>query len=115
MSIRVRFHASRREFLLLKVKAKSICCMGSSISLNVINFGIDWGWNNDFKDHSPLFRPADVEAVTWKSVAADGSTIERTSESLSSSLENVAKRVELLGYTMDVARLEYAALLNAHG
>ena len=89
--------------------------MGSPISLNLINLGIDWGWNNDFKDHSPLFRPTEVEAVTWKSVAADGSTIERTSESLSSSLENVAKRVELLGYTMDVSRLEYAALLNAHG
>jgi hypothetical protein len=89
--------------------------MGASISLSLINFAIDWGWNNDFKDHSPLFRPVGVEAVIWKSVAADGSPMERTSESLFNSLHNVAKRVELLGHTIDAARLEYAALLDSNG
>ena len=85
------------------------------LSLNLINFPVDYlGWGDNFRDHSPLFRPTDVETMTCRAHLY-GKIIERQVELLSNSLQNVAKRVELLGHTIDAARTEYTTLLVSLG
>ena len=73
--------------------------MGSTISLWVGDFEVDWGKNNIFMEHNPLFQPGDVHP-------------KKDSVKL---LKYVLPRVELLGHTLDSARREYEELLKING
>jgi hypothetical protein len=48
--------------------------MGSMIHLAVGRLEIDWGKNNGFTDHSPLFQPTDLAQVPYYYVKEGGET-----------------------------------------
>jgi hypothetical protein len=81
--------------------------MGSSISLAVGNFEVDWGKNQTFNDHGALFQPGDLQLVPYH--YADAS---RTQEkyALARPLAKLVPRLELLGHTLGVARREFESL-----
>lgn len=98
--------------------------MGSMISLAVGRLEVDWGKNNGFVDHSPLFQRGDVGDVPYyyagKEIkGADGETdwevITELKDGLSKPLSQVIDRINLLGHTKAVCESEFAALAEWNG
>ena len=85
---------------------------------------LDWGKNNGFNDHSPLFQESDVADVPYyyagdelAEPASDGSRwqiITEHKEGLSKPLPQVMERLHLLGYSKAYARKEFEYLLRMH-
>jgi hypothetical protein len=92
------------------------------IHLSVGRLEIDWGKNQGFNDHSPLFQPTDLAQVPYYYVANgskglrdehggydfDLETVYK--DGLSKPLWQVIERINLLGHTMAYARLEFEYL-----
>jgi hypothetical protein len=85
--------------------------MGSMIQLAVGRLEIDWGKNNGFVDHSPLFQPTDVTNVPYYYV---DDVIEHK-EGLSKPLKHVIERVNLLGHTRRLCEKEFGFLAEFNG
>src|SRR4051794_46343 len=88
--------------------------MGSMIHLALGNLELDWGKNQTFTDHSPLFRPSDVKLIPYYYFDDDGSPRAETKEGYSRPLRDMLTRIELLGHTFANVRTEYAHLLALH-
>jgi HEPN/Toprim N-terminal domain 1 len=96
--------------------------MGSMIHLAVGRLEIDWGKNNGFTDHSPLFQISDVAEVPYYYVAegqemyTDASGEDRyileaeLKEGMSKPLGLVVDRINLLGHTRAVCEKEFEFL-----
>ena len=69
--------------------------MGSMITLGIGKLEIDWGKNEIFNDHSQLFLKSDVKKIPYYYA---NNHIEMQ-EGLSSKLEDVSQRLDLLGYS----------------
>jgi hypothetical protein len=98
--------------------------MGSMISLAVGRLEVDWGKNNGFVDHSPLFQRSDVSDVPYyyagnKIQGPDGKTgwevVTELKDGLSKPLSQVIERINLLGHTRAVCGREFAALAEWNG
>jgi len=85
--------------------------MGTMIDLRVGNLVADWGKNEFFRDHRSLFQKTDVRNVVQ---GEDAVGQEGWIKTLSRPLRDVLPRLRLLGYTLESARREYSALLEAH-
>jgi hypothetical protein len=91
--------------------------MGSMIQLSVGNLEIDWGKNNFFTDHSPIFQSSDLIKVPYyyfdedNPMKDDGSgdynLITELKDGLSKHLSEVVERINLLGYSFEYARKEF--------
>lgn len=99
--------------------------MGSMIHLAVGKLEIDWGKNYGFADHSPLFQVTDVTEVPYYYADEDAPESEHLEgrdwaikveykEGLSKPLNQVADRINLLGYTMHYAETEFKYLAEYH-
>jgi hypothetical protein len=84
--------------------------MGSEIRLAVGNLEVDWGKNEFFHDHSPLFRPEDVGPATYHYVDRKGKPIGKKKDAFVRPLNRLLTRLELLGHTLDAARKEFEEL-----
>lgn len=89
--------------------------MGSLIHLTLGTLVVDRGKNSDFMDHGPLFQRGDVCLIPYRSVDDDGEPLVQMKEGYARPLGSVLPRLELLGHTLDVARGDYAAVLDEHG
>jgi hypothetical protein len=95
--------------------------MGTMIHLSVSNLDIDWGKNEYFTDHSPLFQKSDVAPVpNWYVVDdevdnADNWEIHAVyKEGLSAPLHKIVARLNLLGHTLKNAEKNYTYDLNSN-
>jgi hypothetical protein len=86
--------------------------MGSEITLAIGNFEVDWGKNNSFNDHSPLFQPGDIQPSTYHYVGRNGQQIIETKDAFVRPLSKLLPRLELLGHTPDAARKEFEYLAS---
>ena len=96
--------------------------MGSMIHLAVGRLEIDWGKNDGFTDHSPLFQPTDLAQVPYYYVKEDGETYIDSSgqeryelfaeykDGVSKPLGQVVDRIELLGHTLEHCEREFEYL-----
>lgn len=97
------------------------------IHLAVGRLEIDWGKNHGFRDHSPLFQPADLTQVPHYYVADDSEGVQDEHEEyqfdlvteykdgLSKPLWQVIERINLLGHTLEYAKLEFEYLSHLNG
>lgn len=85
--------------------------MGSEIRLAVGNLEVDWGKNNIFVDHSPLFQPEDIHAATYRYVDGSGRRIREKKDAFVRPLSKLVSRLELLGHTLGAAREEFEQLV----
>jgi hypothetical protein len=75
--------------------------MGSMIRLALGNLEVDWG---NFIHHGPLFRSNDIRDVPYHYYDVDtDQPISEMKEGYSRSLRRIVKRIDLLGYTLDLA------------
>ncbi len=88
--------------------------MGTMIHLSVGNLDIDWGKNEYFDDHSPLFQLSDVANVPFwyvkESEIKDPDNWELCCEynlGLSAPLSKIVDRLHLLGYTLSNCEKQY--------
>lgn len=82
--------------------------MGSTISLGVENFEIDWGKNEFFRNHSCLYLPSDKTMGPYfiaGDTDDDTSSIEQPV--YARCLASVKRRLDLLGYTLDSCRRNF--------
>lgn len=77
--------------------------MGTMISLNIGEVAIDWGKNQYFNDHSPLFQSGDVRVETFDIDEGES----REVESLTKPLAQVAARLDLLGHSVRSCEAHY--------
>jgi hypothetical protein len=84
--------------------------MGSLVSLGVGRLEVDWGKNEFFRNHSALFLPYDVRDAPY--YYADD--IVEQKPAFVRGLPSVAKRLEMLGYTLDACRERYESAVAAH-
>ena len=77
--------------------------MGSFITLGLGKLEIDWGKNDFFRHHSQLYLPSDICQIPY--YYADEVVEEK--EGLSSSLDDVCQRLELMGYADRQLRVIY--------
>jgi hypothetical protein len=95
--------------------------MGSMIHLAVGRLEIDWGKNDGFRDHSPLFQPSDLTEVPYYYVDEanprkesgaeyESNLVTHYKEGMSKPLGQVVERINLLGHTLPYARQEFEAL-----
>src|ERR1700722_7576399 len=84
--------------------------MGSLVSLGVGRLEIDWGKNEFFRNHSALFLPHDVRDAPY--YYADD--VVEQKPAFVRGLPSVAKRLEMLGYTLDGCRERYESAIAAH-
>lgn len=93
--------------------------MGSMITLGINHLEIDWGKNNRFFDHSPLFQLNDVKSIPHYYIDLDTEKlIVEMKEGFSKNLASIKKRLNLLGYTLEniaSAFEEELAEANYHG
>ena len=99
--------------------------MGSMIHLAVGRLEIDWGKNNGFSDHSPLFQIHDIDNVPYY-YAGDElepregekhryKIITELKEGLKKPLAEVVDRIRLLGYTSEWSEKEFNYLSRLNG
>jgi hypothetical protein len=87
--------------------------MGTMIHLSAGNLDIDWGKNNHFFDHSPMYQIADVTDIpSWFVKDHENNDDNWTlyadyNEGYASPLWKVIERLNLLGYTINVAQKQY--------
>lgn len=86
--------------------------MGTIIALRVGNLEIDWGKNNFFKDHSPLYQSGDIKNIPYFYYDDQSNIISEEHEGLSKSLCKVCDRIDLLGYSLEVCEAEFIYLSN---
>jgi hypothetical protein len=79
--------------------------MGSLIRLVVGNFEVDWGKNDRFIDHGPLFQLGDIKLTRYEYVDAGS-----MKNAFVRPLHKVLPRLELLGHSLDAARAEFEQL-----
>ena len=79
--------------------------MGTMIHLSVGAYQVDWGKNSGFINHSQLFQEKDLKPE----VPDYGYSPPLMMEGYSKPLGEVVGRLELLGYTLDAVKKEYAA------
>ena len=99
--------------------------MGSMIHLAVGRLEIDWGKNNGFTDHSPLFQIHDIDNVPYHYVGEElehgnkgkhrWEIITEFKEGLKKPLAEVVDRIRLLGYTSAWSEKEFIYLSNLNG
>lgn len=76
--------------------------MGSIINLSLGTLELDWGKNNFFHNHSPLFMPNDVRQARYYYV----DEVVEDKPAFVRNLRSIVRRLELLGYTIaDCQRL----------
>lgn len=85
--------------------------MGSLIHLALGNLEVDWGKNNAFTDHSPLFQPCDVRPVAYRYASGDDEPFTEMRDGYARPLGSMLQRLELLGHTIEAVRGEYADLV----
>ena len=79
---------------------------------------VDWGKNNFFKDHGTLYQPDDLKDVPSYYAAddwPDGDPIVEMGKGFGKPLGQIIDRLELLGYTLQAVKHEYAELHALHG
>ncbi|MEN6578250.1 MAG: HEPN/Toprim-associated domain-containing protein, partial [Phycisphaerales bacterium] len=74
--------------------------MGSTISLSVGRFEIEWGKNSLFRSHAKLFLPGDLKPVAYYYAHDCGDGIRETKPAFRRTLQSVRKRLSLLGYSI---------------
>jgi hypothetical protein len=84
--------------------------VGSYVTLQLGNLEVDWGKNNVFMDHGPLFQPQDETEVDYQYVEDTGEPFVRRQTALSRPLGDTVERLALLGHTPDTARTEFDGL-----
>ncbi len=84
--------------------------MGSLISLGLGRFEVEWGKNSFFRNHSKLFLPTDIKPVTY--FYGGGQTEQKPA--YARKLGSVAKRLELLGFTLSECRQLYEDIAKSH-
>jgi hypothetical protein len=82
--------------------------MGSIISLGVGRLEIDWGKNNYFHNHSPLFFREDIKPEIY--YYAEG--VQDVKPAFSRPLRKVLPRLDLLGYSLPKCRALYDSLAS---
>jgi HEPN/Toprim N-terminal domain 1 len=90
--------------------------MGSEITLAVGNLEVDWGKNDIYHDHGPLFQPEDLGPATYYYFDRKGNPISKKKDAFVRPLSKLLPRLELLGHTLDTARKEFdeLAALNVY-
>ena len=87
--------------------------MGSMITLGIENMEIDWGKNNVFIDHSPLFQLSDIKQIPYYYVDYDtDKLVVEMKEGYAKKLSDVKQRLDLLGYTISNISIKYNALVE---
>ena len=92
--------------------------MGTMINLALGRLEVDWGKNNFFKDHSPLFQHNDLKPVPSYYAGPDwpeGEPIVEMNAGLGKPLGEIVDRLELLGYTLTAVEHHYGELRRLHG
>ena len=79
--------------------------MGTEITLDLGNLNINYGKNEGWFDHSPLFQAQDVKTYI------DKCTGEHGKEVYIRKLREVVPRLELLGYSIDSLRRDFVGLV----
>ncbi len=82
--------------------------MGSMITLRLGRLEVDWGKNNAFINHSPLFRATDVAEADY--YYADD-VVERKPAYVRE-LRHIMPRLELLGFSLKGCRRVYQATID---
>jgi hypothetical protein len=77
--------------------------MGSMITLRLGRLEVDWGKNNVFTNHSPLFRTTDLAEADY--FYADN--VVKRKPAYVRKLRHVIPRLELLGFSLDGCRRAY--------
>ena len=89
--------------------------MGTMITLGIERMELDWGKNNCFTDHSPLFQENDIKIIPYYYV--DTSTEKRVTEmkiGYSRKLSLIRMRLDLLGYSIPEIKDMYTKLMDEH-
>ena len=95
--------------------------MGSMIHLTIGGLCLDWGKNDGFFDHSPIYQTSDVRQIPYHYVrhapgrADDGAPITELQEGLSKPLIAVVARLNLLGFTREYARRSFEYMADYGG
>ena len=92
--------------------------MGTIISLDFAGMGLDWTKNSRGSDHGPLFQTADRKRVRSDQIdydyyADNEEDLAPNELALVRPLKDVLPRLELLGFTIERARLEYMSAVEA--
>ncbi len=82
--------------------------MGSMITLRLGRLEVDWGKNEFFRNHSPLFDKADLAEAEY--FYADNEVV--VQPAYVRKLSRVIPRLELLGFSMDGCRTAYTEALR---
>lgn len=90
--------------------------MGTMISLSLNEVSIDYGKNHYWTGHAWLFPPGSEKVVPYTYAASwdlsDRNTLTEEHLALSAPLEQVRRRMDLLGYTLEETRDAYDDLLR---
>lgn len=91
--------------------------MGTMINLAVGRLEVDWGKNNYFTDHGPLFQSNDVKPVPtyyaneeWP----EGEPVVEMDDGFGKPLGHVLERLELMGHTLRAVEHDYSKLHQLH-
>ena len=85
--------------------------VGSEIKLALGNLEVDWGKNETFHDHLPLFQKGDLREPTGPELpTSDTAGVHQNGKTLIKRLRDVLPRLRLLGYTLASAADEYETL-----
>src|SRR5713226_9293771 len=91
--------------------------MGTMINLAVGRLEVDWGKNNYFTDHGPLFQSNDIKPVSTYYASdewPDGEPVVEMDDGFGKPLGQVLGRLELMGYTLRAVEHHYAKLHQLH-
>lgn len=88
--------------------------MGSMISLQIGNLEVDWGKNNVFMNHGPLYQAGDESIGEYRYVAEDGAPVVERKEVYSRPLGKMVPRLGLLGCTLRSAEAEFVQGMRLH-
>lgn len=100
---------------LRRMKAIEKNQMGSMIKLAVGNLEVDWGQNEIFVNHLPLFQAGDISEAEYFYIDGAGERIIDKREAFRKPLRDVLPRLELLGHTLTTASEEYESLRDGFG
>lgn len=89
--------------------------MGSVVHLALGPFEVDWGKNNSLGLHGEIYQPCDVTLVPDVYVGEGDQHVTEMQTGTSKPLAKVLPRLELLGFTLKTARVEFDSLVNAFG
>lgn len=87
--------------------------MGTEISLDIGGLSIDWSKNSRGDDHGPLFQEGDRKPIRSDQINHEGfagnseDDPDPTEMALVRSLKDVVPRIELMGFTREIAKAQY--------